>query len=321
MYNFPLLLLSFLVWTCVLNGNRDIAASAKDNGTESGKKLLMQRANDPPFKAMPNEVIVPMVLEHVMKDERRKQVQAMAKVTPALDAQKAETEYFKNVESIKERLGPKIINSRKNFHIYVHELGKLKSPPGAPERKANNEGLLALHEAGRNIENLGMINKATRQKMMHKNTRPLPNPTKATQLGLKLFMKNEYKKHLIATNKVYHSAKLEAINNYRAAQQRVAKSMAYPSIVRDQIDHERMRSQEPHLAALGVPMERPFGINPTALVWGQEVGMNGVQKSAMNIEKVGTMNKEMRKYMQTHAAPIINPNPRHLKNKRKRKGG
>ena len=300
-----------------------ITARAKNEDTESNGKLSPQRSYKSRFKAMPNTVIVPMVLEHVMKDERKKQVTAMAKAAPGLDAQKAYKNYYKELRNLNDRLGPKMMHSRKQFHLYIDEMDKLKAPPNVQERTVSSKDMAALHEAGKNIENLGMINKNTRERMLqHHSARPLPNPTKAIQLGLRLFMKNEHRKHLTATNKVYHSAKLEEINKSHEARYKTAQEMEFPPIVKVVMNYERMRKQEPHLNALGESIKRPFGLSSLALDSAKQKGMKEMQWSAMNIEKVGMINRERRKYMQKHVGRLVNPNPRHPPKKgKKRRGG
>ena len=306
----------------VLTCNPYIAARAKIEGTGSKGKLPTPCFDNSPFKAMPDTIIVPMVLEHVMKDERKKQVAAMAKVAPGLNAQKAYNDYRKELRNLKERLEPATMHSRRRFHLYVDAMERLECPPNVRQRAVDSKDMLALHEAGKNIETLGLMNKNMRKRMQHHSTRPLPNPTGAIQQGLRLFMKNEYKKHLTATNKVYHNAKLEEINKDYEAQHQMAQEKAYPPIVNVVMNYERMRSQEPHLAALGESVKRPFGLNTHTLISAQQKGMKAMQRSAMNIEKVGMINKEMQKYMQKHIGHIVNPNPRNPPKKgKKRKEG
>ena len=147
-----------------------------------------------------------------MINERKKQDAAMAKLGPTLAAQKEYraqmNKYNQQVQAAQAHLKAILRTIMLGQQAVEKTAGGLPwgpaqlptMPAGPSSRKdspLDNKALVALHQAGKNIENLGAVNKALRKAMLDlaRTNRPPRNPSKEAQLALPLVIKQQWQRH------------------------------------------------------------------------------------------------------------------------------
>ncbi|MCJ1333783.1 hypothetical protein MMC10_010483 [Thelotrema lepadinum] len=324
MCSLPLFLAIFLACTYHTMCNCEIAALAEDENIQSSKQFLEQRS---PMQKNVQQTsykeTARQALGLVMKEDRKIHGDAMKKAAPAFNADKdyfvASKNYWKIFHTLKDgvndKLGLQGLQTRKGSKAYIKEAEKFtflrEYPFRAYWKAADPEVLATLHETGKNLENIGAINKDLRKSMLE-SARPLPNPTKPMQLGLQKYMKYEYRKHRIAAGKRYWTERI-------AESHRTLPSMAetlpyHPPEVVKALEHQKMQHEDDILRAVGVEALRPLGAYK-ALFLGNLKFQSDRAKQAMKetggtVEKISMINKGMRKYMNEQIGKLVDPDSR-----------
>ena len=249
--------------------NRGVAAFAEDEDAESSRQRLKQRSHMlDRFQPMSYEETARQALGFIMKGERKRHGDAMKRATPAFNAEKEHytkrQNYLKSANSLKEKAtakyGPEVFQTEEGRRSYYAELERNRLHIGYSFRPKNArvdpKVLSTLHETGKNLENMGAINKDTRKSMLA-DAQPLPNPTKPMQLGLQLVMKDQYRKHKLATVQQYTVGKIAASHNNLPA---MAKMFPYhpPEFVKS-MERLKMQQEDKALRTVGIPAIRQLG--------------------------------------------------------------
>ncbi|MCJ1323611.1 hypothetical protein MMC10_000272 [Thelotrema lepadinum] len=273
-----------------------------------------------------------------MDVQRKKQVDTMKIAAPAFKAPKEfaiqREEYRKQAslveDQVNSKFGPRRFGSRgkvtrkaQAYHRDLLEKLRTTTPRlRMKDARVDQKVLSALHEAGKNIENIGAINKDTRTWMLDR-ARPLPNPTKSTQLGLKVFMNDQYQRHLKATTRRAVINQLMAHNNALPPLEHLNYYGAKGAV--NFLSHN-IRYQREALDSVGLrdtarEWDQPHKLNKISLMWQDRTAKEKMQNTGSNIKKVGMINKGMRQHM-LKLGPIANPDRRPPRRpKRKRQGG